>query len=57
LSERGQNLADESRVLIVAEAWLDLVEQTTQLVKRETGEAHRIIEQPLSMTKPIYSKV
>ena len=51
LSERGRNLADNSRVLIVAEAWLDLAEETTQLVERETSEAHRIIKQPLiSMT-------
>jgi len=51
LSERGRNLADKSRVLIVAEAWLDLAEETTQLVERETSEAHRIIKQPLiSMT-------
>jgi hypothetical protein len=48
LSEKGKNLADKSRVLIVAEAWLDLAEQTTQLVERETAEAHSIIEQPLS---------
>jgi hypothetical protein len=48
LSERGETLADKSRVLIVAEAWLDLAEQTTQLVERETGEAHRIAEQPLN---------
>ena len=47
LSERGKNLADKSRVLIVAEARLDLAEQTTPLVERETSEAHRIIEQPL----------
>jgi hypothetical protein len=48
LSERGKNSADKSRVLIVAEAWLDLAEQTTQLVGGETGEAREIIEQPLS---------
>jgi hypothetical protein len=48
LSERGKNLADKSRSLIVAEAWLDLADQTTPLVERETGEARRIIEQPLS---------
>ena len=35
-------------MLIVAEAWLDLAEQTTQLVERETGDAHKVIEQPLS---------
>ena len=46
LSERGTNLADKTRVLIVAEAWLDLAERTMPLVERESGEAHRIIEQP-----------
>src|SRR6516165_8529346 len=38
----------KTRVLIVAEAWLDLAERTTPLVERESGEAHRIIERPLS---------
>ena len=53
LSERGKNLVDKSRVLIVAEAWLDLAEQTTELVQRETDAAHRIIEPPLSsVTSP-----
>ncbi len=48
LSERGKTLVDKSRALIVAEAWLDLAEQTTELVQRETDAAHRIIEPPLS---------
>jgi hypothetical protein len=40
-------------VLIVAEAWLDLAEQTTPIVERESGEAHRVIEHHLSkMTSP-----
>lgn len=53
VSARGQNLADETRVLIVAEAWLDLAEQTTPIVERESGEAHRVIEHHLSkMTSP-----
>jgi len=48
LSEKGTNLAEKTGVLIVAEAWLDLAERTTPLVERESGGAHRIIEQPLS---------
>jgi len=55
LSERGTDLANKTRVLIVAEAWLDLAERTTPLVERESGEAHRIIECPLSnVTTPRY---
>ena len=55
LSERGTDLANKTRVLIVAEAWLDLAERTTPLVERESGEAHRIIERPLSnVTTPRY---
>jgi hypothetical protein len=55
LSERGMDLANKTRVLIVAEAWLDLAERTTPLVERESGEAHRIIERPLSnVTTPRY---
>jgi hypothetical protein len=53
LSERGKTLADKSRALIVAEAWLDLAEQTTELVQREADAAHRIIKPPLSsVTSP-----
>ncbi len=33
LSERGTNSADKIRVLILAEAWLDLAERTTPLVR------------------------
>jgi hypothetical protein len=45
----------KTRVLIVAEACLDLAERTTPLVERESGEAHRIIERPLSnVTTPRY---
>ena len=48
-------MANKTRVLIVAEAWLDLAERTTPLVERESGEAHRIIERPLSnVTTPRY---
>jgi len=31
----------------MAEAWLDLVEQTTQMVDHEFDEAHNMIERPL----------
>jgi hypothetical protein len=31
----------------MAEAWLDLAEQTTQVVDHEADEAHSMIEQPL----------
>lgn len=55
LSERGKTLVDKSRPLIVAEAWLDLAEQTTGLVQRETDAAHKIIEPPLStVTSPCH---
>jgi hypothetical protein len=54
-NEKGTNLAEKTPVLIVAEAWLDLAERTTPLVERETGEARRIIERPLSnVTSPRY---
>jgi hypothetical protein len=55
LSERGKTLVDKSCALIVAEAWLDLAEQTTELVQRETDAAHSIIEPPLSsVTSPYH---
>jgi hypothetical protein len=31
----------------MAEAWLDLAEQTAQIVDQEADEAHSMIEQPL----------
>ena len=34
-------------VLILADAWLDLAEQTTQTVYHEADEAHSIMQQPL----------
>jgi hypothetical protein len=53
VSAKGRNLADKTRVLIVAEAWLDLAEQTTPIVERESAEAHGVIEHYLSkMTSP-----
>jgi hypothetical protein len=56
LSERGKTLVDKSRPLIVAEAWLDLAEQTTELVRRETDAAHKIIEPPLSSVTSSYHR-
>ncbi len=41
------SVSDKMRLLIMAEAWLDLVEQTTQMVDHEFNEAHDMIEQPL----------
>ncbi len=46
-SKRATDLAAKLGLLIRAEAWFDLAEQTTPLMARETGEAHRIVEQPL----------
>jgi hypothetical protein len=57
LSAKGTNLAEKTRVLIVAEAWFDLAEQTTPIVERESGEAHRVIEHYLSkMTSPRHGR-
>jgi hypothetical protein len=39
-------LTNNVGLLIMAEAWLELAEQTTQLVSHETEEAHRMIERP-----------
>jgi hypothetical protein len=39
--------SDKVGLLIMAEAWLDLAEQTTQVVDHEADEAHSIMEQPL----------
>ena len=47
-TEGAKNLTDKAGLLIIAEAWLDLAEQTTQLVRHEADEAHRMIEQPLT---------
>jgi hypothetical protein len=46
-TERTMDVADKVGVLIMAEAWLDLAQETTQLVDREADHAHSIIEQPL----------
>jgi hypothetical protein len=48
LSKRAADLAAKTNVLVMADAWLDLAEQTTQLVDHESDEAHRMMEQPLT---------
>ncbi|HEY2412989.1 MAG TPA: hypothetical protein VGI40_12135 [Pirellulaceae bacterium] len=47
LTEKAKDLPDKVGVLIMAEAWLDLAEQTTQLVDQEADEAHCMMEEPL----------
>ncbi len=46
-TEHATELSSKVGRLIVAEAWLDLAEQTTQIANHEADEAHSIIEQPL----------
>jgi hypothetical protein len=41
------DLCSKVGVLILADAWLDLAEQTTQTVYHEADEAHSIMQQPL----------
>ena len=48
-TEGAKDLTDKVGLLIIAEAWLELAEQTTQLVGHEAEEAHRMIERPLAM--------
>lgn len=48
-TEYATDLSGKVGRLIVAEAWLDLAEQTTQIVYHEADEAHSIIEQPLKL--------
>jgi hypothetical protein len=47
-TEKGADLTTKTHLLIMADAWLDLAERTTQLIDREADEAHRIMEQPLT---------
>ncbi len=47
-TEGAADLPDKVGLLIIAEAWLELAEQTTQLVGHEAEEAHRMIELPLT---------
>ncbi len=46
-SRRATDLPAKLGFLIMAEAWFELAEQTTPLMERDTGEAHRIVERPL----------
>ncbi len=46
-TDRTTDPTDKLGRLIVAEAWLDLAEQTTQTVGHEADEAHSLMEQPL----------
>jgi hypothetical protein len=46
-TEGVTDLSNKVGLLIRAEAWLDLAEQTAQRVDSDGGEAHRIMEQPL----------
>jgi hypothetical protein len=48
-TEGAEDLTEKVGLLIIAEAWLELAAQTTQLVGHEAEEAHRMIEQPLAM--------
>ena len=48
-TENAADLTTKTRLLIMADAWLDLAERTTQLVDHEAEEAHGIMEQPLTM--------
>jgi len=47
-TEDAKDLTDKVGLLIMAEAWFELAEQTTQLVGHEAKEAHRMIERPLT---------
>ena len=47
-TEDAKDLTDKVGLLIIAEAWLELTEQTTQLLGHEAEEAHRMIERPLT---------
>lgn len=47
-TEGAKDLNDKVGLLIIAEAWLELAEQTTQLLGQEAEEAHRMIERPLT---------
>lgn len=46
LAKQQEDMAEKTRHLIVAEAWLDLTERTTQS-RDKTGEARELIERPL----------
>jgi len=46
-TETGTDLSGKVGVLILADAWLDLAEQTTQAVDHEADKAHSMMQQPL----------
>jgi hypothetical protein len=46
-TEGAAGLSNKVGLLIVAEAWLDLAEQTSQIVDHQADEAHGVLEQPL----------
>ena len=46
-TEVATDLSNKVGLLIMAEAWIDLAEQTTQIVDHKAHEAHSMIEQPL----------
>jgi hypothetical protein len=46
-TETATDLSGKVAVLILADAWLDLAEQTTQTVDHEAHEAHSMMQQPL----------
>jgi hypothetical protein len=47
-TESAKDLTDKVGLLIIAEAWLELAGQTTQLVSHEAEEARGMIERPLT---------
>jgi hypothetical protein len=46
-AESAIDLSAKAGLLILAGAWLDLAERTTQTVDHEADEAHSMIGQPL----------
>jgi hypothetical protein len=46
-TETATDLSGKVGVLILADAWLDLAEQTTQTVDHEADKAHSMMQQPL----------
>ncbi|MFZ2080624.1 MAG: hypothetical protein WAV38_29050 [Xanthobacteraceae bacterium] len=46
-TEQATELSGKVGRLIMAEAWLDLAEQTAQLTDHDAHEAHSLIEPPL----------
>lgn len=46
-SKSATDLSGKIGLLILTEAWLDLAEQTTQMMGHESDEAHILVEQPL----------